>query len=126
MDVTNPQSWNRYAYVNNNPLSNIDPTGLACYPLEKAMFGSCSPFMNNGVNFGANWNEFGILGLLLGPGQTGDVTAKINDVPVSETVTCYGGDLSILNLSQGGWWGTFASTFFGGVIHGVRQPGTER
>ena len=26
-DPTNPQSWNAYAYVLNNPLSNIDPSG---------------------------------------------------------------------------------------------------
>jgi RHS repeat-associated protein len=29
-DVNDPQSWNFYAYGRNNPLINIDPTGLDC------------------------------------------------------------------------------------------------
>jgi hypothetical protein len=30
VNPANPQSWNRYVYVMNNPLSNIDPLGLDC------------------------------------------------------------------------------------------------
>jgi RHS repeat-associated protein len=29
-DPTDPQSWNRYAYVLNDPMSNVDPDGLEC------------------------------------------------------------------------------------------------
>ncbi len=30
VNMGNPQSWNRYAYVQNNPLINVDPLGLDC------------------------------------------------------------------------------------------------
>jgi len=30
-DAENPQSWNRYAYVRNNPLLYADPSGKEIY-----------------------------------------------------------------------------------------------
>jgi RHS repeat-associated protein len=30
VDLKNPQTWNRYAYVGNNPLASVDPLGLHC------------------------------------------------------------------------------------------------
>ncbi len=33
-DLSNPQSWNLYGYVWNNPLGNLDPTGLSCVNLD--------------------------------------------------------------------------------------------
>lgn len=38
-DTSNPQTLNRYAYVANSPLSNIDPAGTMCFP---SIEGDCS------------------------------------------------------------------------------------
>jgi RHS repeat-associated protein len=47
--LADPQQWNMYAYVRNNPLSNVDPDGQACTPL----------YMNSGSGFCARATEYG-------------------------------------------------------------------
>jgi RHS repeat-associated protein len=39
VDITNPQTWNRYAYVGNNPLNAVDPLGLHCAVVDGQVFG---------------------------------------------------------------------------------------
>lgn len=64
VDPTNPQSWNRYAYVMNNPTTSIDPTGQACYPKWE---GDCASVwgMFSEPGLGSTWNEFDQLNLTL-------------------------------------------------------------
>ena len=53
MDITNPQSWNRYAYVKNNPLGRVDPSGLNDMP----WFGA--PWYGPGMYAGGGFGPMG-------------------------------------------------------------------
>jgi RHS repeat-associated protein len=54
VDPTKPQSWNRYAYVLNNPLAARDPSGLDCVYLDDS--GGTSPDGLGGANIDHNSN----------------------------------------------------------------------
>ncbi len=72
VDITNPQTWNRYAYVGNNPRNAIDPLGLKKYcPSEDG----CAWDVNdngNGAGYGWGAGEFGDYsgGWTEGPGNS--------------------------------------------------------
>jgi RHS repeat-associated protein len=56
-DPINPQSWNRYAYVLNNPLAHIDPDGLDCVYLNDA--GSGVDSIDHSSTQGECWGHGG-------------------------------------------------------------------
>ncbi len=82
VDPSFPQSWNRYAYVLNNPLRYIDPKGLTCYALDEegnitttevAEIDSASDCSDAG-DFGGFWIEVDTTVTVNGD-DTGDVSS---------------------------------------------------
>jgi hypothetical protein len=92
---------NRYAYVMNKPVSDIDPTGQACHGLMRAV-GACDEFMDNGVDFGWNWNGFDVMNIPV-------VTTTYTWVP-PQLVTIEGGlpggGVSLVEFYFEGYWTT--------------------
>jgi RHS repeat-associated protein len=59
-DLAHPQSWNRYAYVQNNPNSFTDVLGLWCSGTNGLGDTPCNPGNDPqyGGGFGGGWDEF--------------------------------------------------------------------
>jgi len=69
VDMTNPQSWNRYAYALNNPMALIDPFGDETYEGcgDRTDLG-CNPAYGMNIAYGGEWADpLILLGIAMKP-----------------------------------------------------------
>jgi len=76
-DLTNPQSFNRYSYVGNNPLGFVDPSGLDGKSSTITTGGCTGAIMSGGAAWGADLAcLFGLLHLFGGPSFHGTLRPR--------------------------------------------------
>ena len=88
VDPTNPQTWNRYAYVGNNPLALVDFLGEDYGYIDNTAYG-----WENNLALGGGWDD--PFATMLADPQTITVHGDENGDPYTKTITIYG--LSVLD-----------------------------
>ena len=127
IDPTNPQSWNRYAYVMNNPLAYADPSGMhPCAPNATGNQGSkngngpCSGGISSTMMSG-DFPVFGFIGTSGGPLSfvIGTIeSSMLGGTSDSTTLIFAGTPFNGVNLSNmgsnsgGSWLWTATKSFF--------------
>jgi RHS repeat-associated protein len=127
-DPTNTQSYNRYSYVLNNPLSRTDPTGF--FSLGDLL----NPFSDKNP-----LNPFGHTGrmIALAPFDPHIGNQLLRENPwlqtVGEIAACYWGgpwgcaaaDAYVTRLNGGTWWQTAEAGFFSYASYGMTPDNVE-
>jgi len=113
VDPTNPQSWNRYAYMNNNPLSGVDTSGMdgcdggdpvtcdASFPGDSAPPGGSSSDASTSDSMGAGGGVDPLWNLAFAGGPSSGATGPISGQPASPSVSSAVTSLGGLNTATG-------------------------
>jgi RHS repeat-associated protein len=115
VDPTNPQSWNRYAYVMNNPLSYVDPLGLdlCVLPNGSAVDGSG---MTKATCEGSS-STGGMEGTWVPSGDSVTVTGTAADMPPA---------ISVFGVGQPTWTGGGRQNFANNGSNCTVSPATAK
>ena len=99
VDLTNPQTWNSYAYLANNPLNATDPLGLYCaISADGGTFRGCQ---QGAAGYGWGSGEFELMTL---PVYEEDYTPAIPiSTPFSAINNEFGTATSVRLYIPGGW-----------------------
>lgn len=118
VDPTNPQSWNKYAYVLNHPMSAIDPQGLDCmYDNGNGTYnsktGDCVRESDNGFYVDCD----GCIGNHMNVPYDAQANADVSALPTSEDIRDFfnlwwdgGGPAEIDYGPNDGWTRGLATT----------------
>ena len=110
VDPSNPQSWNRYAYVINDPLDWVDPSGLDPCPNDNSwgaqLCKQAQAFRS--TTYYATWDEFSLL-FKTACGESGCVTSinpnalsLLTSGSLKQTIGCFAKGAGAGALGAGG------------------------